>query len=343
MSTRSIEVIDSHTEGNPTRVVIGGVQQPPGNSVLEQQRWLAKNDDGLRKLLNWEPRGNPMMCAVLLGPAHDSNLDFSAIIMEQDVYVPMCGHCVIGAATTVLYAGIKPIEGDETTVQFDTPAGPARCTVDTSGGEIGAVTIANVPSFLLEEGRAIQVPGVGRVTIALAFGGDFYAIVDADALGVQIDRTQEGPVGELSRQIIRAVEASGGARHPDREGIDRCYEVLFTTAHPSPRTFRHTVASPPGKYDRSPCGTGTSARLAALIAKGEAQCDEAYEFEGPLGTRFKAIATEGPSVAGVPTILPKITGRAYVTARSTILVHPDDPFPDGYRIGPDSEHQAVTS
>ena len=336
---RLIEVVDSHTEGNPTRVVIGGVPVPPGATVLERQLYLCEHDDRLRTLLNFEPRGNPMMCSVLLMPPIDPAATFSVLLMEQDEYVPMCGHCIIGAATTVLAAGLLEITGDTTGVAFETLAGLVHCDVDTRGGNVGAVTLRNVASFLLHRDAQVEVPDLGQILVDVAFGGDFYAIVDADVLGFVVGPEHEKTLGSWSQAIVGAVNDQLTICHPVTSTIDRLYEVLWTTESSAVDVYRHAVVSPPATFDRSPCGTGSSARLAALWARGVVPVGRTVQFEGVLGTRFRAVATELTDVGGMPAILPQVTGRAYVTARSTIMLDPDDPFPGGYRL----EHRPLST
>jgi proline racemase len=179
---RLIQTIDSHTEGNSTRVIVGGVPVPPGRTLLERREWLWRNDDDLRRMLNFEPRGHGMMCSVLLMPPVNEGSDFSIIIMEQDEYVPMCGHCFIGTATTIVAGGMKPAVEPVTRLRIDTPAGLVEAEVEVKDGSIGAVSFLNVESFLLHDRAKIEVPGLGPLTVSVAYGGDFYCFVDADAL-----------------------------------------------------------------------------------------------------------------------------------------------------------------
>lgn len=334
MFARVVQAIDSHTEGNPTRVLIGGVYVPPLASLVEQRDWIRRNDDGLRRMLNFEPRGNDMMCAVLLLPALRQDADFGAIIMEQDEYVPMCGHCVIGAATTVVEAGAIPISRPVTRVRFDTPAGIVTCHVDVSGGRAREVALSNVPSFLLHRDATVDVEGHGPLTVDVAFGGDFYAIVDGDALGLEIAPDHTGPLIEWAGRIIPAVNAQLRIAHPDRADINRCYETLFTTARTTAGDVKHAVVSPPGALDRSPCGTGTSARLASMHARGLVRTGDDVRFEGLLGTVLTGTVDSATSRDGLDYIRPTIRGRAYITGYHTFVVDPEDPFPAGYRIGP---------
>ncbi len=333
MVLRRVSVIDSHTEGNPTRVVVSGVDEPSGTTILERVASLRSQDDALRGFLNFEPRGNPMMCSVILLPPQHPDADLAAVIIEQDEYVPMCGHCIIGAATTAVYTGLVAPTGDSTVVRFETVAGIVACAVDTRDGSPGAVTLQNVDSFLLHKDHPVTLANRGEVAVDIAFGGDFYAIVSADALGLDLVPSAESRLAQAAHEIIDAVNDQVEVRHPERADITRCYEVMFTTQQVPPGRFRHAVISPPGVLDRSPCGTGTSARLAALDARGLVRPGSPYRFEGILGTAFTGSADSSEWRSGMRYTKVRITGRAYVTAVSTLLLDPDDPFPAGYRVG----------
>jgi proline racemase len=331
---RVIQTVDSHTEGNPTRVIVGGVAPPPGTSVPEKRDWLRDNNDALRRLLNFEPRGSGMMCSVLLMPPLDDRADFAVIIMEQDAYVPMCGHCIIGAATTVVATGMVEVVEPVTTVRFEAPAGLVTCAVAVRGGQPESVSFTNVESFLLLREAEIETATLGRLAVDVAYGGDFYAVADADALGLELDVANEAALIAAAREIRPAVEAQLEVRHPERADIDHCYMVQFISRKTkSGGDLRNTVVAPPGALDRSPCGTGTSAQVARLTTLGELAPGERLRLEGPLGTFFdgEAVATE--TRGGLLYVTPRVTGRAYITGFHQFVLDPDDPFPAGYRVG----------
>jgi len=328
-----IHTIDSHTEGNPTRVIVGGVAVPPGRTVLERREWLQRNDDGLRKLLNFEPRGGALMCSVLLMPPTSEGADFSVIIIEPDEYVPMCGHCIIGAATTVVATGmVRPVEPD-TVVVFETPAGLVTCHVSVQGGAVQSVHLTNVESFLLYRDTGIDVDGMGRVPVDIAFGGDFYTIVDADTLGLELNPDNEVAMVNTARRIVLAVNAQLKIVHPSRRDINRCYETLFTSQDVRKGHFRQAIVSPPGALDRSPCGTGTCARLASEFARGRLGLNDPRLFEGVLGTCFVGEVLAAEERGGMTYVTPRIGGRAYITGFHQFVVDSDDPLAEGYRIG----------
>jgi proline racemase len=340
---RTVEVIDSHTEGNPTRVVVGGVTTPHGESVLQRQRWVVEHDDELRRLLNFEPRGNPMMCSVLLMPPVSLGTDYSVLLMEQDEYVPMCGHCIIGAATTVVSARMVAIHEPYTKVTFETVAGIVECQVEVSQRLVGGVTLNNVESFLLHRDQLLEVPDLGRLTVDIAFGGDFYVIVDADQLGLSLRPDNHPALERAAKAIISTLQKAVEIRHPERPYISGCYETLFTTRFVETGDVKQTVVSPPGALDRSPCGTGTCARLAAMFARGLVDLQQDVVFEGVLGTCFTARVLASDDRKGFTFIRPALRGRAYITSVSTVVLQAEDPFPQGYRIGPKPRDQGSSS
>jgi proline racemase len=329
---RVIQTIDSHTEGNSTRVITGGYPIPPGRTLLEKRRWLWQHDDGLRRMLNFEPRGHGMMCSVLLMPPLADEADFSVIIMEQDEYVPMCGHCIIGTATTLVASGMAPALEPVTTVRIETPAGLVSCAVEVANGRVGAVSFTNVESFLLHRDARIVVDGLGDLQVDVAYGGDFYVLVDADPLGLPLSPDNDAALIAAARQIIPAVNAQLRIAHPERADINRCYQTLFTSARTTTGDLKQTIVCPPGSLDRSPCGTGTSARVAALYTKGEIALEQPVRFEGVLGTCFTGTASSAAERGGILYVRPKVTGRAWITGFHQFVLEPDDPLPDGFRI-----------
>jgi proline racemase len=338
---RMVHAVDSHTKGNPTRVVVGGVPVPPGATLAERTEWLKRNDDALRRLLNFEPRGNPMMCSVYVFPAIDPKADFSVVITEQDEYVPMSGHCIIGTATTVVATGMVPAREPETIVTFETLAGHVTCKVAVEGGRIGAVAFENVPSFLLLADVVVRREGRPDIAVDVAYGGCFYAIADADALGLELGPTNEAAIIAEARSLIQALNAQHRIAHPFVEGIERCYQTLFRSSRCGAGDVKQVIVAPPGALDRSPCGTGASAHLAALVAKGAARLGDELLFEGLMGTTFAAKVMESRTEAGLPVIVPQVRGRAFLTGFYQLVLDHDDPFPEGFRIGdpPRDQHR----
>jgi proline racemase len=331
---RVVQTVDSHTEGNATRVIMGGVKVPHGATLLEKRDWLWRNDDGLRRMLNFEPRGSGMMCSVLLLPAERAASDFAVIIMEQDEYVPMCGHCIIGTATTVVATGMVAAVEPITTVRFDTPAGLVICDVVVTDGSVKSVSFNNVDSFVLHSQKPIDVEGFGRLQVDIAYGGDFYTIIDADPLNLALEPSNEGALIAAANKISRAVAQQIPTVHPERSDITACYQVLFTSRSTTTGDVKQTILCPPGSIDRSPCGTGTSARVALMYTKGEIRLNEQRRFEGVLGTYFIGEAIAAITRNRIVYVTPRVTGRAFLTGFHQFVLDPADPLPEGFRIGP---------
>jgi len=331
---RSVRTIDSHTEGNPTRVIVDGVPVPPGETLLDKQHWLVENDDTLRRMLCFEPRGGGLMCSVFLMPPIAAGADFSVVIMEQDAYVPMSGHCIIGAATTVVEAALVDVESPITTVRFETPAGIVNCFVEVDDGRATAVSFENVDSFLYQSEVTIKVEGLGAIPVDIAYGGDFYTMVDADALGLELTPQNDSAIIAASVVIREAVADQLVIEHPEQPHINQCYQVQFTSAKVSSGNYKQTIVSPPGAIDRSPCGTGTSARLARLFARGEIQIDESKLFSGILDTCFEGRVIRAETRNEVQFVTPVVRGRAYITGFHNFVMTDADPFPGGFRLGP---------
>ena len=337
---RIVRTVDSHTEGNPTRVIVEGAPAPPGDSLLARQQWLAGHDDALRKLLCFEPRGGGLMCAVLLMPSVDADSDFSVIIMEQDAYVPMSGHCIIGAATTVVETGLVPMQSPVTVVRFDTLAGQVTCYVDCDGDAARSVTFDNVDSFLHQGGAPIEVEGFGRLAVDIAYGGDYYAIVDADKLNLELRPDREAEMIAASVAIREAVAEQLHVAHPEEPRINQCYQVQFVSGRTGTGDYKQTILSPPGAVDRSPCGTGTSARLACLYSRGEIGLGQPKRFEGVLGTCFTGQVTRAETRNGITYVTPRVTGSAFITGHHQFVLYEGDPFPTGFRLGPRAGRKA---
>ena len=336
---RIVQTVDSHTEGNATRVVVGGIRVPPGATLASRRDWMQQNDDQLRRFLNFEPRGSSDMCSAIVMPPIGPDADFSVLLLEQDEYVPMCGHCMIGVATTVVDTGMVRTSDGDNILRFETLAGPVVASVRVEQGTASGVTLRMVPSFLLHRATDVRT-SMGTLRVDVAYGGDFYAIVDADQLGLRLEPDNEAALAQVARDITTAVNEQLEIRHPDDPSINRCYEALFTTARTRTGDVHHVVVSPPGTFDRSPCGTGTAARIAAMFTRGDVGLQEPLRFEGLLGTYLTAVVVASAERDGILFVEPWVTGRAYLTGFHNFVLDRDDPFPEGYRIGPQARPQS---
>lgn len=329
-----IQAIDSHTEGNPTRVIIGGVDPPPGQTLWERKQYLQDQDDDLRQLLNFEPRGGGLMCSVLLMDPMVPEADFSILIMEQEGYVPMCGHCAIGTATTIVAEKMVEVQEPITEIVLHTLAGLVQAQVQVVDGDPVAVTITNVESFLLMQDTAIRVEGIGEIKIDLGYGGDFYPIIDADALGIELNAANEPEIVSTACKIRESVQAQLSVIHPEDPKINSCYQVQFISKNTeNGGHIRNTVVAPPGAMDRSPCGTGTSLLTTRALMKGLIGINEEYRVEGPLGTFFRGQIIASEVRDKITYCTPQVTGRAFITGYNKFVLSDRDPFPAGFQVG----------
>jgi proline racemase len=332
-ASRSFAAVDSHTEGMPTRVITGGVAPVPGATMLERKRHFERHLDDLRLLLMREPRGHPAMSGAILQPPTREDADWGVLFIEVSGLLPMCGHGTIGVATVLVETGMVEVTEPETIVALDTPAGLVVVRVAVRDGRALSATLRNVPAFLHARDRTIEVDGWGTIPYDMAFGGNFYAIVDAAAAGVSVDPEESQRLIACGADIMAAIDAVDRPVHPEDPRISGCHHVVL---HEPGRDGAHARAATsihPGWLDRSPCGTGTSARLAQLHARGELAVGEDFINESVLGTRFTGRIVEETTVGGRPAIVPEITGRAWITGIGEYLLAPDDPFPAGFRLG----------
>jgi proline racemase len=316
----------------PTRVVTGGVPALPGETMLERKLRFEAEQDDLRLLLMREPRGHGAMSGAILQPPTRPDADWGVLYIEVSGCLPMCGHGTIGVATVLVETGMVAVTEPETTIRLDTPAGLVEARVEVADGRATAVTLRNVPSFLHERDASVEVPGLGTVTYDLAFGGNFYALVDAASVGLDPEPEHAQELIDAGLATMAAINAAGEPAHPEDDRLRGCHHVVFHKPGRDGADTKAATSIHPGWLDRSPCGTGTSARLAQLHARGELATGAPYVNESVIGTRFTGRVLEETTVAGRPAIVPEITGRAWITGMGHYLLDPTDPFPAGFRL-----------
>lgn len=331
-SQRVIHTVESHTEGMPTRVVTGGVGVIPGATMAERRQWFIENSDELRTFLMYEPRGHAAMSGAILQPPTRPDADFGVLFIEVSGLLPMCGHGAIGVATVLAETGMVPVTEPLTTIRLDTPAGLVVADVQVEDGAARAVTIRNVPAFCLGLDRQVKVQGFGDVRYDMAFGGNFYAIVKLDDLGLPFERAAKSELLAAGLAIMDAVNAADRPVHPERPDIHGCHHVYLEAPGSTAKHSRHAMAIHPGWFDRSPCGTGTSARLAQLHARGELAVGDELINESYIGSRFLGRIVGTTEVADRTAVIPEITGRAWVTGTAQYHLDPTDPFPRGFLL-----------
>ena len=332
-SHRVLHAVDSHTEGMPTRVITGGVGALPGSSMFERRQWFIENSDDLRTLLMYEPRGHASMSGAILQPPTRPDADWGVLYIEVSGCLPMCGHGTIGVATVLVETGMVAVTEPVTTIRLDTPAGLVVAEVAVEDGAAKAVTIRNVPSFSHTLDGRVQVPGLGEVRYDLAYGGNFYAMVELDEIGLPFDRAEKQRLLDAGLSIMASINEQARPIHPENPEIGGCHHVALIAPGSDAKHSRHAMAIHPGWFDRSPCGTGTSARMAQLHARGELPLGVDFVNESFIGTTFTdRLVEETRLTDGHVDVVPTITGRAWITGTAQYLLDPEDPFPAGFLL-----------
>jgi proline racemase len=329
-SSKVFHAVDSHTEGMPTRVITGGVGVIPGDTMNERRLHFIEHLDHLRRLLMSEPRGHASMSGAILQPPTRDDCDFGIVYIEASGCLPMCGHGTIGVATVLVETGMVKVVEPVTTICLDTPAGLVVARVQVQDGRAVAVTLANVPSFTERLDATIDVPGYGTVPYSIAFGGNFYAMVELDDVGLPFDRSRQQDIITAGLAIMDAINTSAPPTHPTIEGVDHVHHVEFIAPGSDAVRSAHAMAIYPGWFDRSPCGTGTSARMAELYSRGELALHTDFVNESFIGSEFTGRLVGTARVGEHDAVLPEITGRAWITGTAQYMLDPHDPFPSGF-------------
>jgi proline racemase len=333
MAARLISVIGCHAEGEVGDVIVGGVLPPQGETMFDKMRTMEREHDYIRRVLLCEPRGSVARHVNLLVPATRPDCDVGAIIMEPTEYVPMSGSNTICIVTVLLETGIIAMREPETVVMLDMPGGVIRATASCRDAKCVSVELQNVPCFVDRLGAAIQVEGIGRIEIDIAYGGMFFGIVDAQKLGFDIVPSEARALAELGEKIRVVARAQLQVVHPENPEIRGVSIIQFAQPFQGPgKVSRNTCIVSPGRSDRSPTGTGTCARLAVLHARGEIRVGEQLTHSSIIGSEFHGRILSETTVAGRPAILPSIRGRAWITGYHSYRIDPQDPYPQGYVV-----------
>jgi proline racemase len=343
--TLVVASVDVHAEGEPGRVLLGGSLQVHGQTMSERLAWCVEHLDDLRLMLLREPRGHPSMCGVLVMPPVSAEADVAIVILEQSGFRAMSGSNTMCAVTAILETGALPMTEPTTTVRIDTAAGLVEATARVAGTKVLDVQVRNVPSWVEALDAPIDVPEYGTVHADITFGGQFYVQAPATSLGVELGAQNAPALVRAGAALLASARDQFAVSHPYDESLSSISLVML---HGPPNTpgasGRNSVILPTGRLDpdrsetwrgvldRSPCGTGTSARMACLHARGQLGLDVPFIHEGVLGTTFEGRLHEEVQVAGKPAVIPSIRGRAWVTGLHQHVLHPDDPFPRGYAL-----------
>lgn len=326
-------VVDSHTAGMPTRVVIGGGPKIPGETILRKRDYFKENMDHARRMLNQEPRGHKDMFVAYLVPPSTDEADVGVLFMTAGGYGNMCGHATIGVVTTLVEMGMVTVKEPITEVNLDTPAGLIRTKANITDGVVNSVTFRNVPSFFVEE-RSIRVPELGDIEVDVAFGGNFYLFVSDEQIGVKVEQKNLEELLKKGRAVVSAAEKQvPKPHHPTNSSITaRLGSVMVCGSAVAPRADQKNILVYGRGFDRSPCGTGTCARMALLYAKGKLKLNEEFIHESIIGSLFKGRLIQETKVGEYTAVIPEITGSAYITGLNNIISSVNDPYKDGFCV-----------
>jgi proline racemase len=339
-----IQAVDAHAGGEPGRVITDGVFDVPGKTMFEKKTYL-ENNDALRKRMLREPRGYPALCCNVILPATDPKADIGFVIMEQTEYPPMSGSNTICVVTVLLETGMLPATEPVTKLTLDTPAGLVEVHAEVTAGKVTSVTFQNVPSFAAHLDRVIEVKNLGSVTVDVAYGGMFYVIAEAQQFGLQLRPDEARDIVRIGEMLKAAAREQLPVAHPlipQITGVS--ISQLSGPSMTSGSDRKNTVVVSTGKFDwskpntwtgildRSPCGTGTSAKMAVLHAKGQLPLHQDFVHEGILGTRFTGRLVEEVKVGPYHGVIPTIRGRGWITGFANYVLDIDDPFPEGFTV-----------
>lgn len=344
--SRVIHAVDAHAGGEPGRVITGGVLDVPGATMFEKKVYLERHADGLRRLMLREPRGYPALCCNVVLPPTNPAADAGFVIMEQVEYPPMSGSNTICVSTVLIETGMVPAQEPQTHLTLEAPAGLIEVVADVRDGKVTQVTFDNVPAFATHVDAMIEVPEFGQVRVDVAYGGMFYVIAEAADLGLELVPERGAEIARAGEMIKAAAREQLPVHHPENPEIQGI-TISQLTGPPDVdgATAKNAVVVSSGAFDwerpstwtgsldRSPCGTGTCARMAVRHAKGQLAVGEPFHHEGILGTvwtgRLRGTTTVGPYDA----VMPSLSGRGWITGLAQYVVDAEDPFPEGFTVG----------
>jgi len=329
----AVSVIDAHAGGEPLRVIVDGFPPVPGNTILEKRAAIRENFDYLRRSLMWEPRGHADMYGALPVPPEQPDSDLGVIFLHNAGYSTMCGHGIIALTKVVLDTGIIRKKGDSPLLKIDTPAGTVRARAFRSGGEVVRVSFENVPSFVSQSDVQLDLPKTGKISCDLAFGGAYYAFCPAHSFPVDLTPDQAGTLIALGSAIKKKLADQVPVRHPLYPELSFLYGTIFTgPAADRSHHSRHVCIFAEGELDRSATGTGVSARAALLYFQGDLDLNREILIESIIGSHFGVKVLREASYPNLRTVIPRVTGDAFITGENKLYFNPRDPLDSGFFI-----------
>jgi trans-L-3-hydroxyproline dehydratase len=332
---QKITTIEMHTGGEPLRVFTSGLPEIKGETVLEQRRYFREHYDHIRTGTMWEPRGHADMYGAVITPSvgitPSKDADFDVFFLHNEGYSTMCGHAIIALTKFVFETGLVPKEGETPRVIFNVPAGRVYAQATIENGRVRESSFRNVPSFLYLQDQQVDIPEIGTVRFDVAYGGAFYAFVEAEPLGLSLDAGDYSRLIDYGRRIKNSVAQSFPIKHPFEDDLSFLYGTIFTgPAFESGHHSRNVCIFAEGEVDRSPTGTGVSARAALHHAKGELQLNKKITIESIVGSLMTVQAVEVTKFGPYDAVIPEVSGTASITGRNEFYFDPEDPFREGF-------------
>lgn len=328
---QKIKTIDLHTEGEPLRVFTNGLPQIKGDTILDKRDYFSRNLDYIRKATMWEPRGHSDMYGAVITPPTTRGSDFGTFFMHNEGYSTMCGHGIIALVTLVLNTGMITRKEQNPTLKIDAPAGKIICQAFRKNGVVQSVTFRNVPSFMSMKNQQVNVHGLGQITFDIGYGGAFYAFVQASEVGLQLEKADHDKLIDYGRRIKNAIVNHFEIKHPFENDLSFLYGTIFCgSAHSPENHSRNVCIFADGEMDRSPTGTGVSARAAIHYAKGNLYEGEAITIESIIGSTMTVTVVQTTDYGPYPAVIPQVGGSAFITGQNEFYFDPDDPLKGGF-------------
>lgn len=330
---KMFRTIETHTLGHPTRNVVSGFRHIPGKTMGEKFTYMKENEHWFRKVLAYEPRGSEIMSCTMITEPCTPGTDVGVLYFEASCWLPMCGHDTIGLSVALIEAGLVEVTEPVTTIKLDTPAGVVTVEAKVTDGSVEEVSFLNAPALVLNKDVTVDTKEFGKLTLDISWGGNVYAILPAEKVGLTIEPSNCSKLIAAAQSIAKDINEQITIKHPTLPFVDCVTHVEFSG---SPKgdgaDIQNCVVALPKVVDRSPCGTGTSAKAALLHSEGKLKAGESFNHESIIGSVFRCDLVEETTVEGIPAIIPRITGNANIMGFATWILDPDDPFPEGFLL-----------
>ena len=328
-----IRTVETHTLGQPTRNVVSGFPNVPGKTMAEKYTYMRKHEDWFRKLLTYEPRGSDIMSGTLITEPCTPGTDVGVLYFEASGWMPMCGHDTMGVSVALIESGLVQVQEPVTVINLDTAAGVVKVEAQVENGVVKGVSFLNAPALVLKRNVIVNTKEFGKLNIDISWGGNVYAILPVESVSLTIEPKNSSRLIEAAQSIARDINEQVKIQHPELPFVDSVTHIEFSGPPKSTEAdIQNCVVALPKVVDRSPCGTGTSAKAALLFDEGKLKVGDSFVHESIIGSLFRCEIAEETRVGGIAAIRPKVTGNAYIIGFATWILDPEDPFQEGFML-----------